>query len=81
MAKIRLSANVDSDLLVQARALSQEGSDSGLLEAVLREFIAKHRRAEIDAQYDVAYAVQPVSNADEWGDLSDWHAAAQMARR
>ena len=49
----------------------------GALEALLRA----HRRAEIDAHDQRAYAEHPFDEADEWGDLASWGEAARRTVR
>ena len=52
--------------------------DSKLLDISLRALLSERRAAEIDAMYR-AYDEQPLSEDDEWGDLSTWHEAADSS--
>lgn len=75
MPRVRVSTTVDEELLAQARAAAGDSTDATLLDAALRAFLARHRRAEIDAAYDV-YDAHPLSEPDDWGDLESFHDAA-----
>lgn len=73
MARARISTTVDSDLLESAR---QTGlSDSALIDEALAALLARRRAAEFDAAY-MAYDAHPLDEADEWGDLASFRAAA-----
>jgi antitoxin MazE5 len=75
MARQRVSTTVDSELLGRARRLHAAPNDASLLDAALTALIAAHRAAEIDAAYR-AYDEHPLDEADEWGDLESFRAAA-----
>lgn len=79
MARVRVSTTVDAELLSQARAIDPDGTDSALVEAALTELLRQHRRAEIDAQYQRAYA-DGNHTVDEWGDMNEWLDAAVATR-
>ncbi len=76
MPRIRLSTTVDQDLLMQARALRSGSNDATLIDEALRTLLARHRSAEIDAEYEAAYAKHPIDEADAWGDLASFREAA-----
>ena len=78
MSRIRISTTVDEELLTAARRI-ENVPDSKLLDISLRTLLLEHRAAEIDAMYR-AYDKQPLSEGDEWGDLSTWHEAADSSR-
>ena len=75
MARVRVSTTVDGTLLSEARAVDSEASDSVIIDAALRAFLAEHRAARIDASYS-AYDARPLDEADEWGDLASFRNAA-----
>ena len=75
MARVRVSTTVDGALLAEARAAVVGASDSVLLDAALRAFLAEHRAARIDASYS-AYDSHPLDEPDEWGDLAAFRDAA-----
>ncbi len=75
MARIRVSTTVDESLLNNARSLRAELNDAALLDEALNALVAKHREAEIDAEY-AAYDERPLDEADEWGDLASFREAA-----
>lgn len=54
--------------------------DGSLLEDALTAYFAQNLRAEVDAAYTRAYADQPMSTADQWGDLASWHDAMDRTR-
>ena len=76
MSRIRISTTVDGDLLSRARALRPGSNDSTLIDDALAALLARHRSAEIDAAYAVAYGAHPLDEADEWGDLASFRAGA-----
>ena len=76
MSRTRISTTVDGDLLTRARALRAGSNDSTLIDDALAALLARHRSAEIDARYKVAYADRPLDEADEWGDLASFRAGA-----
>ena len=67
----RVSTTVDGDLLEQARGLRAWESDAAMMDAALDALAKRHRKAEIDAQYEV-YDRIPMNTPDEWGDLESW---------
>lgn len=75
MVRIRVSTTVDESLLENARKLRAELNDAALLDEALSALVAKHREAEIDAEY-AAYDERPLDEADEWGDLASFREAA-----
>lgn len=77
MSRIRISTTVDEELLTAARRI-ENVPDSKLLDISLRALLSERRAAEIDAMYR-AYDEQPLSEDDEWGDLSTWHEAADSS--
>ncbi len=76
MARVRVNAAVDRDLLNAAREARPGGTDSSLLEDALRALLAEHERPATDAAYAEAYASHPPDEPDEWGDVAAWRAAA-----
>ena len=66
---------VDAELLASARTARSGLADSRLVDEALRALLARQRAAEIDASY-VAYDTQPPDEADAWGDLASFRAAA-----
>lgn len=75
MARARVSTTVDEQLLASARSLRAGATDAALLDEALGALLARHRAAEIDAGY-AAYDRHPLTEADEWGDLASFRAAA-----
>ncbi len=75
MSRVRVSTTVDADLLANARRLRSNVTDAVLLDEALDALTARHRAAEIDAAY-AAYDQHPLTEADEWGDLASFRAAA-----
>jgi len=76
MARVRVSTTVDECLLATARGLREGVSDAALLDEALSALVARHRAAEIDAAYAVAYEEHPLEEPDEWGDLRSFRSAA-----
>ena len=76
MSRTRISTTVNEDLLTRARALRAWSNDATLIDDALAALLARHRSAEIDAAYAVAYAAHPLDEADEWGDLASFRAGA-----
>lgn len=76
MARTRISTTVDRDLLDAARKAEGGATDAELVGTALAALIRQHRRAEIDAGYELAYAANPIDGADEWGDLASFREAA-----
>ncbi|WP_420437492.1 DUF2191 domain-containing protein [Candidatus Poriferisodalis sp.] len=70
----RVSTTVDEDLLAHARGLQAWDSDAAMMDAALEALAKRHRKAEIDAQYEV-YDRIPLSAPDKWGDLESFLAA------
>lgn len=75
MARTRISTTVDSELLESARRARSGLADSALIDEALAALMARRRAAEFDAAYG-AYDAQPLDEADEWGDLASFRAAA-----
>ena len=75
MPRTRVSTTVDGDLLVAARELRPWTNDASLLDAALGALVASHRAADTDAAYQ-AYDRHPIDEADGWGDLGSFRAAA-----
>jgi hypothetical protein len=75
MARTRVSTTVDAELLASARRARSGLADSALLDEALSALLARQRAAEIDAAY-AAYDARPLDEADEWGDLASFRAAA-----
>lgn len=75
MARIRVSTTVSEELLATARRLRDGMNDASLLDEALTALIARHRAGEIDQAYR-AYDQVPIDEADEWGDLASFRAAA-----
>ncbi len=75
MTRVRVSTTVDGELLDRARRVHSGVADSALIDAALAALLARHREAEIDAAYS-AYDAHPLNEADEWGDLAAFRAAA-----
>lgn len=75
MARVRVSTTVDQQTLTTARQLRQGVNDAVLLDEALAALIARHRAAQIDAEY-AAYDEHPLDEPDAWGDLASWSDAA-----
>ena len=75
MARVRVSTTVDSTLLGSARETRSGVTDAALLDEALAALLARNRTADIDAAY-AAYDQRPLTEADEWGDLAAFRAAA-----
>lgn len=75
MTRVRVSTTVDGDLLERARQLDTAKNDATLLDEALEALLGRHRRAEIDRQYE-AYDRIPLDTPDAWGDLASWRDAA-----
>lgn len=75
MARERVSTTVDKELLASARGLRTWTNDASLLDAALAALVDGHRAAERDDAYR-AYDEHPLDEADEWGDLQSFRAAA-----
>ena len=75
MTRARVSTTVDGDLLTTARGLRAWTNDASLLDAALAALLRAHRAVEIDDAYR-AYDQHPLDEADEWGDLASFRAAA-----
>jgi hypothetical protein len=75
MPRERVSTTVDGHLLATARGLKAWTNDASLLDAALAALVAAYRTAEIDDAYR-AYDEHPLDEADEWGDLASFRAAA-----
>jgi hypothetical protein len=75
MPRTRISTTVDAELLASARRARSGLADSALIDEALAALMARRRAAEIDAAYS-AYDAHPVDEADEWGDLASFRAAA-----
>jgi hypothetical protein len=75
MARVRVSTTVDEALLASARLARSGLVDSVLIDEALTALLAQHRVVEIDAAY-TAYDSSPLDEADEWGDLASFRAAA-----
>lgn len=75
MNRTRLSTTVDNDLLQAARRVRVGDTDAAMIDEALRALLARHRSAEIEASY-TAYDKHPLDEADEWGDLASFRAAA-----
>lgn len=71
----RVSTTVDGTLLGTARRLRGWKNDASLLDAALEALISANRAAKVDATY-LAYDEHPLAEADEWGDLASFRAAA-----
>jgi Arc/MetJ family transcription regulator len=72
MPRARISTTVDSELLADARRIHGGASDAELIDDALTALLARHRAAEIDDAYAVAYAAHPLDEPDAWGDLASW---------
>lgn len=75
MARTRISTTVDAELLKSARHARSGVADSALIDEALGALLASRRAAELDAAY-AAYDARPLDEADEWGDLASFRAAA-----
>jgi hypothetical protein len=75
MARTRISTTVDAGLLASARRAHSGVADSVLIDEALAALVARRRAAEFDAAY-AAYEAHPLDEADEWGDLASFRAAA-----
>lgn len=75
MARTRISTTVDGELLESARKAHAGVADSALIDEALAALMARRRSAELDAAY-AAYDAHPLDEADEWGDLASFRAAA-----
>ncbi len=75
MARARISTTVDAELLAGARRARAGLADSALIDEALAALLARRRAAEFDAAY-AAYDAHPLDEADEWGDLAWFRAAA-----
>lgn len=75
MPRVRVSTTVDEKLLATARKLRAELNDASLLDEALAALLHRHRSVAIDKAYS-AYDEHPLDEADEWGDLSSFRAAA-----
>lgn len=75
MTRTRVSTTVDEALLGAARRARAPISDAALLDEALTALLARLRSAEVDASY-AAYDEHPVEEADAWGDLASFRAAA-----
>jgi len=78
MARTRVSTTVDGALLEEARRVCSGSPDAELLDRALGALVASYRRAEVDEAYR-AYDEHPLDEADEWGDLASFRAAAGAA--
>ena len=75
IARVRVSTTVDGGLLKRAREVRLGLADSALLDEALTALVASRRTAEIDAAY-ATYDDHPLDEADGWGDLASFRAAA-----
>jgi post-segregation antitoxin (ccd killing protein) len=75
MTRARVSTTVDAELLESARRARPGLADSALIDEALAALLARRRAAEFDAAY-AAYDAHPLDEADEWGDLASFRAAA-----
>lgn len=75
MARTRISTTVDAELLESAREAHAGFTDAALIDAALAALMARRRAAELDAAY-AAYDAHPLEEADAWGDLASFRAAA-----
>jgi hypothetical protein len=75
MGRTRISTTVDANLLDEARRARSGLTDAALIDEALGALLARRRAAEIDAAY-AAYDTHPLDEADEWGDLASFRAAA-----
>src|SRR4051812_16032942 len=79
MARVRISTTVDERLLADARAARSGVPDAALIDEALRALVSRQRSAEIDAAYAAAYGEHPLEEADAWGDLASFRAAADAS--
>ncbi len=75
MTRVRLSTNVDEQLLEDARRALEGKPDSIVIDDALAALLARHRSAKVDAAY-AAYDERPLAEQDEWGDLATFRQAA-----
>jgi hypothetical protein len=75
MTRVRVSTTVDKDLLDEARGALAGQPDAVLIDEALRSLLLRHRAAQVDAEY-AAYDDHPLEEADAWGDLASFRAAA-----
>jgi uncharacterized phage protein gp47/JayE len=75
MARTRLSTTVDATLLEHARGIRSGVTDAALVDEALAAMLARHRAAEVAANY-AAYDEHPIDEPDEWGDLASFRRAA-----
>lgn len=75
MSRTRISTTVDAELLESARQARSGLTDAALIDEALAALLARRRAAELDAAY-AAYDAHPLDEADEWGDLASFRAAA-----
>jgi hypothetical protein len=75
MTRVRVTTTVDEGLLSRARRLNPGSTDAALIDHALEALLAHHRSGAIDAEY-AAYDEHPIDEADEWGDLASFRAAA-----
>jgi len=80
MVRRRVSTTVDEALLTDARKLRAGVNDSVLFDEALSALIRRHRSTETDAAYAAAYAMHPIDEPDDWGDLASFREAASSAR-
>lgn len=66
---------MDEGLLNKARIRRGGCTDSELFDAALQALLDRDQDAEIDADYERAYADQPIDTADVWGDLASFRTA------
>jgi hypothetical protein len=78
MARKRISTTVDEALLGEARRARAGVNDATLFDEALTALVARHRAARYDSAY-AAYDEHPLDEADEWGDLASFRAAAGSA--
>lgn len=75
MARTRISTTVEAGLLESARRACAGSLDSALIDEALSVLLARVRAAEFDVAY-AAYDAHALDEADEWGDLASFRAAA-----
>ncbi|MHB8649715.1 MAG: hypothetical protein ACYDBR_05995 [Gaiellaceae bacterium] len=78
MARTRISTTVDAELLESARQARSGVADSALIDEALAALMARQRAVEFDAAY-AAYDAHPLDEADAWGDLASFRAAASAS--
>lgn len=76
VSRTRVSATVDSELLMLARTTRAGKNDAELIDAALAALVGQHRATEIDNAYTEAYTAHPYEQPDEWGDLASFREAA-----